>query len=661
MSSYSSDRSSDYYYKSDYSSSESESESESERRININDYDITDKNLHLILYKAKYNNDLKCVINENRQLFKIFNDSYKPIYSYLENVKNIIKELKEISVNIDVDFFIKSYYTLLSSFKSYEGANDGKLRTANSNNPFTIGDVTYNDNSKKRIFFKIIDYDQQYINSDSDICIIDILSAIIFETIFKESKNFKYRDFIPVYTGSFLSYLKFPKKYDSYWVYDEVINIYEKYLTPYNFDSILNSKKYPQYYDKCIVISYEAIPEPISIMDIFINYNKKKTSENLNLITKVLSKICDIYDFLIYLGTQYGFMHNDLHFGNIIYNSSNDKLMIIDFGRSSFGFHMLYKSIIVDNCLLTEYLKLNFNEILKDTNFTNISDINDHNVNKTRNIYANTEIFRSHYTLMIKDKFYGIMYDLISLALNMYFRLIYYFKNINTQYADIFEQTFSLIIKVNYNNDINNLVITTRNNLSTEKNLDKFMDNYLKVKTEFVDVINHQPTKRLFKMLLEGLSYASFYFHATDFDYFSIWMANQVLAPFNHSVKLGKFLLQLFKIEKYMKILSDDTFLMYLANSDTTSNTTNTTNTTNNDIINGGTKNKISNLVICKEDIDLKKIKKNKIVSLERTSDLYENISIIKMINSPPIMQKKEKEEVMVMMGGNKRMLKNYK
>lgn len=211
MSSYSSDRSSDYSNdESDYSNDESKRLHE--RRNNVNDVIITDKNLHLILYKAKYNNDLKCVINENRQLFKVLNDSYKPIYSYFENVKNIIKELKEISVNIDVDFFIKSYYTLLSSFKNYEGANDGKLRTANSNNPFTIGDVTYNDNTKKRIFFKIIDYDQQYINSDSDICIIDILCAIIFETIFKESKNFKYRDFIPVYTGSFLSYLKLDRK-----------------------------------------------------------------------------------------------------------------------------------------------------------------------------------------------------------------------------------------------------------------------------------------------------------------------------------------------------------------------------------------------------------------------------------------------------------------
>ena len=237
----------------------------------------------------------------------------------------------------------------------------------------------------------------------------------------------------------------------------------------------------------------------------------------------------------------------------------------------------------------------------------------------------------------------------------MYFRLIYYFKNTNTQYADIFEQTFSLIIKVNYSNSIDNLIITTRNNLSTERNLDKLMDNYLKVKTEFVDVINDAPTKRLFKMLLEGLSYASFYFHATDFDYFSIWMANQVLAPFNHSVKLGKFLIQLFKVEKYMKILSDDTFLMYLAN-------TNNTNT-NNDIISGGTKtnnnNEISNLVVCKDDLKTKKI--NKKVSLETTCDLYENISIIKMINSPSIMQKKEKEDVMMMMGGNKKMLKNYK
>jgi len=585
--------------------------------------EINDDNLHMILYKAKYYNDLQCLIDDYKPDISLFLNSYETIRQYVIKVKTLIKDLLITSnSNIINDmFFLKTYYLFLISFKSYIAANKGKLTTKNSNNPFTIADIETDDNKKNRIFFKIVDYDTQSFQFDNDKCIIDILSAIIFETLFLELRNFKYRHFIPKYKGCFLSYYKRINNNQLFWDYNDIKNINEKYLTLYNDESILNPIKNIKYNTRCAVILYDAINEPISIMDIFKNYNDDKSTENLNLIHKFINNICDIYDFLIYLGIEYGFMHNDLHFGNIIYNPSIDKLMLIDFGRSSFAKYIVNKSKLIDDYLLTEYIKLNLNNFFNNTYYTNIANIKDDTVNKIYHFYYNDDIFWSHISQLINNKFFGIIYDLITISLNTYMRLLYFLKITNYIHIDAFEKYFSLIIKVDYSNNINNLINNIRNFLSTETDLDKLMNNYLKVKTEFVDIINCPKTRRVFKMILEGLSYTAFYFHAINFKYNTIYLANQVLAPRDHLKSLQLFLYKIFKNEKYMNILSSDTFIMYLANIKPT--------------INGGTKKNTNGIYSTFSLYKNIKIKKNRKVSLDKTFDLYNKIQINKTLNSP--------------------------
>jgi len=70
----------------------------------------------------------------------------------------------------------------------------------------------------------------------------------------------------------------------------------------------------------------------------------------------------DFYNFLKYIGTIYGFMHNDLH-------TQNNKLVLIDFGRSYFAEFMTDDEI--NNKVMCEFKKLNY----QIPNITNINQL----------------------------------------------------------------------------------------------------------------------------------------------------------------------------------------------------------------------------------------------------------------------------------------------
>jgi len=76
-------------------------------------------------------------------------------------------------------------------------------------------------------------------------------------------------------------------------------------------------------------------------------------------------KFINFYDFLIKIGTKYGFIHNDLHFGNIFYNLDIRELILIDYGRSSFKYFMDINNSEINNKSYHEFIKLGYEELLK--------------------------------------------------------------------------------------------------------------------------------------------------------------------------------------------------------------------------------------------------------------------------------------------------------
>lgn len=47
----------------------------------------------------------------------------------------------------------------------------------------------------------------------------------------------------------------------------------------------------------------------------------------------VFGKFADLYNAIAYIGAEYGFLHNDLHLGNVYFDINQDVLALIDYGR----------------------------------------------------------------------------------------------------------------------------------------------------------------------------------------------------------------------------------------------------------------------------------------------------------------------------------------
>jgi len=52
---------------------------------------------------------------------------------------------------------------------------------------------------------------------------------------------------------------------------------------------------------------------------------------------RVYGKFADLYNVIVFLGAEYGFLHNDLHLGNVYFDTNRDALALIDYGRVHFA------------------------------------------------------------------------------------------------------------------------------------------------------------------------------------------------------------------------------------------------------------------------------------------------------------------------------------
>jgi len=530
---------------------------------------------------SEYSNNLDRIITTYKPRIKNLNQlDYDIINNFNEDIKNLIKSINGYNTSFlkegDNSFLTLSYFIFLLPFKTYIPYNNGILFSNSANCLFTLADVVDENSKNYRLFIKLISNDNQK-RRYSDSIMIDILSAIIFEYIFlNEEKYRKNRSNIVCYKGSTLSYVNKDNKWDFNEISDRTNG-----LTYYNENNL--TRRLPPYYSyEYLLVMYDAINEPISITDIFIQ-------DNQSLMIEVFNNCCDIYDFIKDIGFDLGFMHNDLHMGNIIYDKLTKKLILIDFGRSSFAHFIHNYTEKLSNEIFEEYTKLDYSnasggdlsfwvKILKNYKYKEENNI--------KTIYEDYYLYDQHIAVKTaNDKYFGGIFDLITFSLNMYIRTLYYIHKYKNSEFSTFKNHFDSIIKINYDvNEPKNLVNhefinfekvqasfqseegsdneQNSNFIDTERDLDKLISSFVNIRDNYINTLTCRKTKRHFTMLLEGLLYTALLIHFNKFNIDLIHLYFQVLKYdlYTFMNKFHSYLIDI--INKYNSQLSSDSFLM---------------------------------------------------------------------------------------------------
>lgn len=604
---------------------------------------------------TKYNQTLNTLIATYKPQITILTENYDhPIGSFIIEIEKLIKTVnskREDGLYTNM-FLIKSFLCLLLQFYEYETIDNGKLLGNSSNCKFTVANVRSNHGGTPyKLFVKVIDYSTQQMGSRIDLSIYDVLTSIIFDKIFSIENYKKFKDFIPEYKGDCLSYIK-GNRGDTYWDFNEIKRTTETDLTYYNGRTLeLNSS--PLYKYPAVLVMFEAINNPITVNDVFKFFSDEMSDDSINLVIGVLSNAYDIYNFLETVGSDYGFMHNDLHFSNIIYDQTKNKLVIIDFGRCVFSKFKDELDSEINNKILTEFKKLNYNISLDKLYLTDSIT-----PNKVERLYKR-DIFRYHISIIGNNtnyKYFGVIYDLITYSLNMYIRFLYYLRKTDTVNADNVEDYYSLLIKVNYRS-LEDLVNQRVRLEVPSVTIRQLMNNYLKIKSDFIDKTYDEDARNYFIMLLNGLFYTALLLHFTGKNYAMIYTFFQVKA-----VSLPEFYKfiedEIFSNKDYLNILKNDLFLMQFLQEPqvTTGGFVSTIYPQPIVEVNKAkskSKSKPTNMSNLYPLFSKENIRENtKIVSLQETCDAYKKIYDDKEIFDlipPPIKQK----------GGGKK-LKNY-
>jgi hypothetical protein len=444
-----------------------------------------------------YNDKLKQIITKNN--FLTINDNYIKLNRYFIEIKKLISKEINDSPNKDLllstSFFCKSMLTQLLKFKSYTPTDNGNLIVSSENCKYTISEVIMEkETTPEKIFIKVVDYHSQTMYHDNDLLIFDVFNAIIFEKLLLLSENQKYRSFIPKFKGSFVSYIK------NNWNYNEIN--YENLLSPYYYDNILSGNS-PYYRQKALIFMTESI-NIVSVLTLFLEYNFDLSNPlQINRVSSVMGKFADLYDFIKYIGCTYGFMHNDLHMGNVVYDISNDRLVLIDFGRSAFKKFLLNMDPELNNSLMSEFSKLDCSELLKNAKIKNYVDL-----------FNNNSLYNNTLSIECNGYYFGVIFDLITFSMNVYMKTIFYFKRAYPPniFAILMTDFFKLI-KVNYDNFFPQDLLHNEVILNVPATVEELIQNYISLKQTFVLRFNDEKVKKLINFICEGSFYMGLYMH----------------------------------------------------------------------------------------------------------------------------------------------------
>ena len=610
--------------------------------------------------------------------YKISIQTYIDTYNYSTTIEEFILNINKIIAKLCNDgkctnitnFFRKSYYILLFHFYEYNPYKNGTLLGNSINSLYTIADFKLAiEEEKKSYFIKVIDYSTQYYQSLTDLVIIDIINAILFEKILLFDNYKQYRHFIPVYKGSTLSYKNSVK---STLNFNEIKSYYD--------GNNLLSNNIPNEDNQVILFICEAIKEPISVDTIFMNFYNEQNEINKNMVLHILRNVYDIYTFLIDIGINFGFMHNDLHFGNILYNSENNKLVLIDFGHTVFSKYIEMfintetssnikdiKDIkdINDN-LQRNFIKLNYDEILK---CERPIPVNGNCI--TRFFYR--DIFKYNSSIILRDnKYFGIIYDLMTFALNLLFRFLLFLNFTDKEKAIDFRKDIETIILIvidgRHENELTHESLQTilfhynllKNFHSTDilfKNYECLKKKYLNgtLANNYIEGLEETEMKVIFKIILEGILYVALLLKTKNFTSNNIIFTAFQITIFDLDIFRDYINNEILSNETYTNILKDDYLFKHFINITTRGGFKNNTDILIPPLVNETTEYNYSTAkdMLYSNPTDITPQKQ-----LEKTAIAYE-----KIYNDKAIIQEKFKSinsSLSSKTGGKKRILKSY-
>jgi len=455
-----------------------------------------------LLKEASYNTQLKTIINGfhlNRKMKK-------------EELEKLFDDIRTLVGGTRSNFFIKSFYSQTMFVDTFSGFPE--LQGNSANCKFQIADVTLNSKSL-RIFYKIVKYESQDRSvsaNKNDLLLYDVVNSLIMEKIIHKNNGniqchgdsnrfFKLRNHIPVFVDSTLSFYK-TEGQKSFWDYN--IIKYTNPISPHNYKTVIDNSP-TLYKDKSMIVSYFAI-NMISFEKVFINYRRYPTNSLYGTIAyKALLGYVPLINALIYLGILYGFIHNDLHSGNIVYNLDTNNLMIIDFGRTSFKKYIDTSMDNINRCVEYNVYKLGYDDIYRSLALNNYPSI-----------YSHKSLFNYRLSISLPHEpsfYFGFIFDVITVTLHTYIKTILFF---NIEYSAMMTRINPYlynIIYINYNGVRDYLIDDFNFSISTSPTIIEVFDNYRQCKRE-ISQYSDEDIKSLFNELTDNLLITALFLHS---------------------------------------------------------------------------------------------------------------------------------------------------
>jgi len=457
---------------------------------------------------ANYNSDIRSIITRYVSLLP-------PTVTDITKYQNLMTEISNYTGNI---YKMKAFLSQLFAFDAFSGSST--LEGDSANCKFTTANVVLGP-LRQEIFFKVVSYDSQNRFSANpsyeDLLIYDVISAIIVRHIRKAHEAnpalVQIQNISPIYFGSFLSYKKVlaDRNRTELWDYHDLV--YTNPNSPFSQRNIGSNSTDT----KCIILMNQSIKH-VNFNKVFVNFNANRTDPvKISHVILALFDCVELYRFIEYLGLYYGFIHNDLHSGNIIFNTDTNKMMMIDLGRVSFKKFIDNDEQIVNNHVKYEVVKLGYDIMYPGRDLSSY-----------KKLYSDTDLFNHRISYTVPNKpnlYFGFVFDIITLTLNIYVKLLFSFEILNPAFTGIFKPLFQAIVSINYTSsrDLMNSEFT----ITTAPSISDLFTNYNNAKA-FISTIVPSPmveaqhvdsVKALFNKIADGLLITGLFLHSRRFGF----------------------------------------------------------------------------------------------------------------------------------------------
>ncbi len=273
------------------------------------------------------------MINKTQNSPSVFPEFYEELQRVVENKFENQNYMSWYSPPALFTFLSAWVFLMTIGIKSAKTSSKFVVNSANCS--YTILPIELHEHPgyAYNLFVKSVNYP---LHPNNDHIIIDNINGWILN---KMATNYDCSKYFMQYIDSLLSY-KFVDGNSHYWKLEELTDFTNEkspfYIPQSKINAIKTSsikRKQALFYKPCYLSISNAINgvSLVNIMESMLTPNKKHA-----LATKVIEKMPGLCDAILNLGLELGMLHNDLHFGNILFDIPSEDLVCIDYGRMHF-------------------------------------------------------------------------------------------------------------------------------------------------------------------------------------------------------------------------------------------------------------------------------------------------------------------------------------